>query len=174
MSAINFRRPARTATAEIADGLESSRPLTVEEIVVGNFYPARVSWDDVRRVANALTNQLYIADSPESPIDFEKYAYVAYESYGGRSVEFEPGAHRVENEYWYELAEKEVSKITWTSATSGNTLTARKVATGSWELVYAPGPDPLYRGAYYRMYMNPEGVPELDPEYVYQNRRLWN
>jgi hypothetical protein len=116
-------------------------------------YPCiTLPWSIISDIANQLTNGL-----PETA-NLKKAHLSHFKNGSERQWDLAPGADPEKivvdwYDHWVALSEEEVVRMFWRSASSGNTLEAKKVEKGVWTLVYTPGAvDPLHRGMYYEMY----------------------
>ncbi len=123
-----------------------------------------VSWEVVRNIANALTNQLYLGQGVDlsqahlsSFFDGPKREFILEDGHRGdwRVCQGENG--------WHAFHEEDVRQLLWASHTSGNALQARKEEAGKWLLEYIPSvTDPFHRGVYYGLYENSENVKNIE------------
>lgn len=130
-----------------------------------------VDWEVVRNIANVMTNQLYLGDG----VDIEQ-AHMATNSIGGRDWTLEPGRTGTfrpswGGDGWWAFDEEDVCRLELTSATSGSGIEATKKSPGVWTIRFIQSSrDPTYRGGYFGLFAEAEGVKNIDPEYVRGNR----
>ena len=127
-------------------------------------YERVVDWAEVVRIANAHTNVgSYIVEDYRNVVEALPWipAPMATHSVGKREWDLEQDAdpiffeEEIFNGCWILFREEEVTRLAWTSATSGTRMEARKEAPGQWLLTLTttekvPGIE--YRGYYWEMF----------------------
>jgi len=137
-----------------------------EDVETAAKKPKEVRWEVVRNIANRMTNQLYLG-GPE--VDIEQ-AHMSTDSYGGRNWTLEEGRQGDWRNGWWAFDEEDVSRLELTSAKSGSGIEATKKSPGVWTIRFIPSPtNPGYKGCYWGMFEDPQGVKNIDPKYVYES-----
>jgi hypothetical protein len=130
-----------------------------------------VNWYTLVCIANRLTNGLLRSKDENGNVPNLDLAHMndGFSDGAVREFDLEVGARPGwidagwnGGEGWYAFRQRDVSRLEWISYSSGSRLVATKQAKNKWNLVFVPScSQPMYRGYYYQIWENPEGVENL-------------